>query len=98
MNCVPGMATYFQFTPKITTAEMREKTNDPKFNYKLYCAKICGGSHYNMQFAVRVVSQKEYDKWLKDQKPIVTEDMKKEYQLAMKDNLSTDNKKIALNN
>jgi cytochrome c oxidase subunit 2 len=51
-----------------------------------------------MQFAVRVVSQKEYDKWLKDQKPIVTEDMKKEYQLAMKDNLSTDNKKIALNN
>jgi cytochrome c oxidase subunit 2 len=98
MNCVPGMATYFQFTPKITTAEMREKTNDPKFNYKLYCAKICGGSHYNMQFAVRVVSQKEYDKWLKDQKPIVTEDMKKEYQLAMKDNLSPDNKKIALNN
>ena len=98
MNCVPGMATYFQFTPKITTAEMREKTNDPKFNYKLYCAKICGGSHYNMQFAVRVVTQKEYNKWLKDQKPMVTDDMKKEYQLAMKDNLSTDNKKIALNN
>ena len=98
MNCVPGMATYFQFTPKITTAEMREKTNDPKFDYKLYCAKICGGSHYNMQFAVRVVSQKEYDKWLKEQKPIVTDDMKKEYQLAMKDNLKTENNKIALNN
>jgi cytochrome c oxidase subunit 2 len=98
MNCVPGMATYFQFTPKITTAEMREKTNDPKFNYKLYCAKICGALHYNMQFAVRVVSQKEYNTWLKEQKPIVTDDMKKEYQLAMKDNLSSDNKKIALNN
>jgi cytochrome c oxidase subunit 2 len=98
MNCVPGMATYFQFTPKITTAEMREKTNDPKFNYKLYCAKICGALHYNMQFAVRVVSQKEYNTWLKEQKPIVTNDMKKEYQLAMKDNLSSDNKKIALNN
>ncbi|TKC00266.1 cytochrome c oxidase subunit II [Pedobacter cryophilus] len=98
MNCVPGMATYFQFTPKITTAEMREKTNDPKFSYQLYCAKICGGSHYNMKFAVRVVSEKEYAAWLKDQKPIVTEEMKKVYQLAMKEDIKSENNKIALNN
>lgn len=98
MNCVPGMATYFQFTPKITTAEMKEKTNDPKFSYKLYCAKICGGSHYNMKFAVRVVSEKEYASWLKEQKPIVTDNMKKEYQLAMKENIKSENNKIALNN
>lgn len=98
MNCVPGMATYFQFTPKITTAEMREKTNDPKFGYQLYCAKICGGSHYNMKFAVRVVSEKEYASWLKEQKPIVTDEMKKEYQLAMKENIKSENNKIALNN
>jgi cytochrome c oxidase subunit 2 len=98
MNCVPGMATYFQFTPKITTAEMKEKTNNPDFGYQLYCAKICGGSHYNMKFAVRVVSQKEYDKWLQEQKPIITEEMKKQYQLAMKENIVTDKNKIALNN
>ena len=98
MNCVPGMATYFQFTPKITTAEMREKTNDPKFSYQLYCAKICGGSHYNMKFAVRVVSAKEYESWLKEQKPIVTDKMKQEYQLAMKENIKSENNKIALNN
>jgi cytochrome c oxidase subunit 2 len=98
MNCVPGMATYFQFTPKITTAEMREKTNDPKFSYQLYCAKICGGSHYNMKFAVRVVSEKEYAAWLKEQKPIVTEEMKKEYQVAMKQDIKSENNKIALNN
>ena len=98
MNCVPGMATYFQFTPKITTAEMREKTNDPKFSYQLYCAKICGGSHYNMKFAVRVVSEKEYAAWLKEQKPIVTEEMKKEYQEAMKQDIKSENNKIALNN
>jgi len=98
MNCVPGMATYFQFTPKITTAEMREKTNDPKFSYQLYCAKICGGSHYNMKFAVRVVSAKEYASWLKEQKPIVTDKMKQEYQLAMKENIKSENNKIALNN
>jgi cytochrome c oxidase subunit 2 len=98
MNCVPGMATYFQFTPKITTAEMREKTNNPKFSYQLYCAKICGGSHYNMKFAVRVVSTKEYASWLKEQKPIVTDKMKQEYQLAMKENIKVENNKIALNN
>jgi cytochrome c oxidase subunit 2 len=98
MNCVPGMATYFQFTPKITTAEMREKTNNPKFGYQLYCAKICGGSHYNMKFAVRVVSEKEYASWLKEQKPIVTDKMKQEYQLAMKENIKSENNKIALNN
>ncbi len=97
MNCVPGMATFFQFTPTVTTAEMREKTGDGKYNYQLYCAKICGGSHYNMKFAVKVVSQKEYSEWIKEQKPIITDGMKKEYQLAMKDNLSKENK-IALNN
>nr|MBC7612649.1 cytochrome c oxidase subunit II [Pseudopedobacter sp.] len=98
MNCVPGMSTFFQFTPRITTAEMKVKTNDPDFKYRLYCAKICGGSHYNMQFAVRVVTQREYDKWVKEQKPIVTDDMKKEYQIAMKENVASKENKIALNN
>ncbi|ADY53164.1 cytochrome c oxidase subunit II [Pseudopedobacter saltans DSM 12145] len=97
MNCVPGMPTFFQFTPTITTAEMQEKTNDPKFEYILLCAKICGGSHYNMKFNVKVVSEKEYQKWLVEQKPIVTEDMKKEYQLALEKENGI-SKQIALNN
>ncbi len=99
MNCVPGMATSFQFTPRLTTADMRDKVNDPNFNYFLLCAKICGGSHYNMKFAVKVVSQKEYDKWLAEQKPLVTAAMIKSYQesLAQKDTKVADNK-IALNN
>ncbi len=98
MNCVPGMATYFQFTPTKTTAEMRQDTDNAKFDYHLLCAKICGGSHYNMQFKVRVVSVKEYQRWIDKQKLIVTEDMKKEYQLAMKDSVTGSEKKIALNN
>ena len=51
-----------------------------------------------MQFAVRVVTQREYDKWVKEQKPIVTDDMKKEYQIAMKENVASKENKIALNN
>lgn len=98
MNCVPGMSTFFQFTPTITTAEMQEKTGNPDFKYLLYCAKICGASHYNMQFPVRVVTQREYDKWVKEQKPYVTDQMKEKYQLAMKENVTSDNNKIAFTN
>lgn len=64
MNAVPGMPTYFQFTPRFTTDEMREKTNNPTYDYILLCAKICGSGHYNMQVKVKVVSEKEYQEWL----------------------------------
>lgn len=77
---------------------MRQDTDDPKFDYVLLCAKICGGSHYNMKFNVRVVSNREYQEWLKEQKPIVTDDMKKEYQLAMEEQGTASNTQIALNN
>ncbi|UKJ07407.1 cytochrome c oxidase subunit II [Solitalea lacus] len=69
MNCVPGMNTYFTFTPTITTNEMRSKVNDPNFDYLLYCNKICGASHFNMKFVIKVVSDKEYRAWLKTQTP-----------------------------
>ncbi|MFT7901262.1 cytochrome c oxidase subunit II [Tenacibaculum ascidiaceicola] len=88
MNCVPGMVTQFAFTPKYTTAEMRDneevkakveginkirraKGEDPyEFDYLLLCNKICGASHYNMQMKITVVDQKEYDKWLSEQKTL----------------------------
>jgi cytochrome c oxidase subunit 2 len=82
MNAVPGMPTNFQFTPKYTTAEMREKLNDPKFDYILLCAKICGAGHYNMQVKVRVVSEKEYQEWLTKQPLYYNDDVKKELQMA----------------
>ncbi len=69
MNCVPGMVTRFHFTPTITTAEMREKTGNPEFNYILLCNKICGAAHYNMQMDIIVVSEEEYNKWISEQKP-----------------------------
>jgi cytochrome c oxidase subunit II len=68
MNCVPGMETEFHFVPTITTAEMRQKLNDPNFNYVLVCNKICGAAHYNMQMDIIVESEEEYNKWLSEQK------------------------------
>jgi len=71
MNCVPGVKTQFNFTPSITTKEMREKTSNDEFNYILLCNKICGAAHYNMQMDVIVESQEDYDKWLAEQKTFV---------------------------
>jgi cytochrome c oxidase subunit 2 len=67
MNCVPGMETSFEFTPTITTKEMREKLNNKKFNYILLCNKICGAAHYNMQMDIIVETQEEYNTWISEQ-------------------------------
>ena len=82
INAVPGLPTFFKFKPTITTAEMRSKLDDPKFEYLLYCNKICGASHYNMQRVVRIVTESEYQTWLEKQKPYLNDQLKKELKLA----------------
>jgi cytochrome c oxidase subunit II len=86
MDAVPGMPTYFVFTPSLTTEEYRQKLskypeyqvkrdpNDPEspllwesFNYELACAELCGSGHYSMRRLVRIVSEAEYETWLKGQ-------------------------------
>lgn len=86
MDAVPGMPTYFVFTPTKTTNEYRQELrkypeyNEPydpadptgpkrweKFDYELACAELCGKGHYSMRRIFRVVSQEEYDAWLKTQ-------------------------------
>lgn len=70
MDCVPGIPTQFWMTPTVTTAEMREKLNDPNFDYVLACAELCGSAHWNMKLTVVVESEEDYNKWLAQQKPI----------------------------
>lgn len=65
MNTVPGMTTRLKMTPDMTTKVMREKTNNPKFNYVLLCNKVCGGAHYKMKMIVVVLSKDEYTNWLR---------------------------------
>mgnify|MGYP006083617291 FL=1 len=72
MNAVPGMMTQFYFTPTITTAEMRTKLGNPEFNYLLFCNKICGSAHYNMQMNIVVESEEDYQKWLSEQPKFYT--------------------------
>lgn len=65
MNTVPGMTTYFKLQPIYTTDEMRELMDNDDFEYILMCNKICGGSHYKMKMAVRVLGPEEYLNWQK---------------------------------
>lgn len=83
LNTVPGMTSYFEFTPTITTEEMKVKTNNPKFNYILLCAKICGANHFNMQKNVRVVSEQEYKEWVVKQGTYLTNDLRKVFKLPV---------------
>lgn len=69
MNCVPGLPTQFWFEPTKTTDEIRKEKNDPKFDYYLVCAKICGAAHFNMKIKVVVDTPENYKKWLKAQPP-----------------------------
>ncbi|QQL48725.1 cytochrome c oxidase subunit II [Mucilaginibacter ginkgonis] len=98
MNAVPGLPTFFKFVPIITTNDMRNRLDDPTFEYRMYCNKICGGSHYNMQKVVRVVSQAEYQVWLAHQKPYLSDALKKELKMADAGSVKSDNKRLALNN
>ncbi len=101
LNTVPGMTSYFEFTPTITTEEMKLKTNDPNFNYLLFCSKICGDGHYKMQRTVRVVSQEEYDAWVVAQPTYLTDDLRKEFNLPVSTSpavVAVDSTAVAKNN
>ncbi len=83
INAVPGLPTFFQFTPTVTTADMRDKMDNQNFEYKLYCNKICGGNHFNMQKVFRVVKQAEYQDWIAKQKPYLNDQLRKELKMAI---------------
>ncbi len=68
MDAVPGIPTTLWFTPKFTTAQMKEKTGNPDFVYEISCDQMCGVGHYSMRAVIVVETQAEYDKWFKAQK------------------------------
>lgn len=55
MDMVPGMVTYFWFTPTRTG------------EFEILCAELCGIGHAYMRGSVQVVEEAEYEDWLKEQ-------------------------------
>jgi len=57
-DLVPGRITDYRINPILIG------------DYKVRCAELCGTSHSYMEAAVKVISQADYDKWVKDQAAI----------------------------
>ncbi len=55
-DIIPGMSTMAWFTPN--------KIGE----YKIVCSQLCGLGHYRMRGILKVVTQDEYDQWMKEQK------------------------------
>jgi cytochrome c oxidase subunit 2 len=60
-DTVPGMEIHSHFTPTQTGV------------YEIACAELCGIGHYRMRAQVRVVSEEEFQKWLKAHEKTVGE-------------------------
>ena len=66
-DAVPGLEMPVWFVPTVTTADMRVKLNDPKFEYEITCSQLCGLGHYRMRGVVTVMSDADYQKWMADE-------------------------------
>ena len=55
MDMVPGMVSYFWFTPTVIG------------KYEVLCAEYCGVGHYNMRGHMIVEDQATFDQWLNSQ-------------------------------
>lgn len=69
MDAVPGMPTTLFFTPLYTTEEMKKRTDYPDFEYEIVCDQLCGIGHFSMRGVIKVVTQIEYNAWLRKQTP-----------------------------
>ena len=69
MDAVPGIPTTLWFTPKYTTAQMKEITGNKDFVYEISCDQVCGSGHYSMRGVIIVETQDEHDAWMASKKP-----------------------------
>lgn len=69
MDAVPGITTTIWFTPKYTTAQMKDITGNPDFVYEIACDQMCGKGHYSMRGIIVVETAEEHAVWLAKQQP-----------------------------
>ena len=55
-DAVPGMELKIHFTPSLLGD-----------HYEIACSELCGLGHYKMRSYMKVVTEEEYEKWLKSQ-------------------------------
>jgi cytochrome c oxidase subunit 2 len=48
-------------------------TPDKMGTYEIVCSQLCGIGHYKMRAALRVVSEEEFETWLRNQQKAVSQ-------------------------
>ena len=72
-DAVPGFTIPIWFIPNITTAEMRQRTGKPEFQYEIACAQLCGLGHYRMRAFVTVQTAAEFQAWMDERQKELAE-------------------------
>ena len=66
-DAIPGMRIPVQFTPTMTTDELREITGDGYRSFEIACAQLCGITHYLMKGTLLVKTEAEIQEWFDEQ-------------------------------
>jgi len=68
-DAIPKIEIPAHFVPTVTTAEMRERLDDPEFQYEIACAQLCGLGHYRMRGFVTIDTEEGFEQWLASKAP-----------------------------
>jgi cytochrome c oxidase subunit 2 len=63
-DTIPGLTIPIWFIPTVTTADMRTQTGNPRFQYEIACAQLCGLGHARMRGLVTVQTAEEFQTWM----------------------------------
>ena len=66
-DAIPGLTIPVWFIPTVTTADMRQRVGNDKFEYEITCSQLCGLGHFRMRGYVTVQSAADFEKWKADQ-------------------------------
>jgi cytochrome c oxidase subunit II len=71
-DAVPGTDTPVWFVPTTTTAEMRQRTGRPDYEYEIACSQLCGLGHYRMRGFLNVTTDTEYQAFVAEEERALT--------------------------
>jgi cytochrome c oxidase subunit 2 len=66
-DLMPGMDITGWTQATKTTAQGRQERGDPKFDYEIACAELCGIQHHAMRARVKIEDPAGYENWLKEE-------------------------------
>lgn len=69
----PRLPPRVWFVPKVTTDQMREKTENPEFGYEIACAQLCGLG-CRMRGYMTIHTQEAYQAWMDEQQAVLAEE------------------------